>query len=327
MTPVRSDALVLFGATGDLAYKQIFPALQALARRGAARRAGGRRRQVAAGTSTGWSSARATSMRPSAAASTRRRSRGCARGCATSTATTARRPRSRPLREALDGAKRPLHYLAIPPSAVRRPSSRRSARVGRGEGRAGRRREAVRPRPRLGARAQRDAALASSPRTRSSASTTTSARRRSRTSSYFRFANSFLEPIWNRDHVESVADHDGGGVRRAGPRPVLRGGGRDPRRRPEPPAAGRRAAGDGAAGRRPHGPDALATKVERSCRRSSPLRRRPTSCAGSSAATATRRAWRPDSHGRDVRRDAPARSTPGAGPACRSSCAPASACR
>src|ERR1700751_5382150 len=29
-----SDALVFFGATGDLAYKQIFPALQRLAKRG-----------------------------------------------------------------------------------------------------------------------------------------------------------------------------------------------------------------------------------------------------------------------------------------------------
>ena len=32
--PVPSDALVFFGATGDLAYKKIFPALQALVRRG-----------------------------------------------------------------------------------------------------------------------------------------------------------------------------------------------------------------------------------------------------------------------------------------------------
>jgi glucose-6-phosphate 1-dehydrogenase len=31
---VRSDALVFFGATGDLAYKKIFPALQAMAKRG-----------------------------------------------------------------------------------------------------------------------------------------------------------------------------------------------------------------------------------------------------------------------------------------------------
>jgi glucose-6-phosphate 1-dehydrogenase len=34
MKPARSDALVFFGSTGDLAFKQIFPALQALVRRG-----------------------------------------------------------------------------------------------------------------------------------------------------------------------------------------------------------------------------------------------------------------------------------------------------
>src|SRR6476660_4398972 len=33
MTTARSDAFVFFGATGDLAYKKIFPALQAMARR------------------------------------------------------------------------------------------------------------------------------------------------------------------------------------------------------------------------------------------------------------------------------------------------------
>src|SRR5450432_34783 len=33
-SPVHSDAFVFFGATGDLAYKQIFPALQALVRTG-----------------------------------------------------------------------------------------------------------------------------------------------------------------------------------------------------------------------------------------------------------------------------------------------------
>jgi hypothetical protein len=42
----RSDALVFFGATGDLAYKKIFPALQAMARRGRrGTRSGGRRGQ------------------------------------------------------------------------------------------------------------------------------------------------------------------------------------------------------------------------------------------------------------------------------------------
>jgi glucose-6-phosphate 1-dehydrogenase len=34
MTPLHSDALVFFGATGDLAYKKIFPALQAMVKRG-----------------------------------------------------------------------------------------------------------------------------------------------------------------------------------------------------------------------------------------------------------------------------------------------------
>jgi glucose-6-phosphate 1-dehydrogenase len=34
MSTMKSDALVFFGATGDLAYKKIFPALQAMARRG-----------------------------------------------------------------------------------------------------------------------------------------------------------------------------------------------------------------------------------------------------------------------------------------------------
>src|SRR5438445_12077996 len=34
MSENRSDALVFFGATGDLAYKKIFPSLQAMVKRG-----------------------------------------------------------------------------------------------------------------------------------------------------------------------------------------------------------------------------------------------------------------------------------------------------
>ena len=34
MENLESDAFVFFGATGDLAYEQIFPALQAMTRRG-----------------------------------------------------------------------------------------------------------------------------------------------------------------------------------------------------------------------------------------------------------------------------------------------------
>ena len=34
MNASHSDALVFFGATGDLAYKKIFPSLQAMVKRG-----------------------------------------------------------------------------------------------------------------------------------------------------------------------------------------------------------------------------------------------------------------------------------------------------
>ena len=34
MNAARSDAMVFFGITGDLAYKKIFPALQAMVKRG-----------------------------------------------------------------------------------------------------------------------------------------------------------------------------------------------------------------------------------------------------------------------------------------------------
>ena len=34
MSNLHSDALVFFGATGDLAYKKIFPALQCMVKRG-----------------------------------------------------------------------------------------------------------------------------------------------------------------------------------------------------------------------------------------------------------------------------------------------------
>ena len=44
MTVSRSDALVLFGVTGDLAHKMIFPALYAMAKRGSLEGPGDRRR-------------------------------------------------------------------------------------------------------------------------------------------------------------------------------------------------------------------------------------------------------------------------------------------
>ena len=44
MAASRSDALVLFGVTGDLAHKMIFPALYAMVKHGDSQGSGNRRR-------------------------------------------------------------------------------------------------------------------------------------------------------------------------------------------------------------------------------------------------------------------------------------------
>ena len=58
-----SDALVFFGATGDLAYKQIFPSLQQMIRRGnlnvpviGVARPAGRSSSLGSGHTTAWRS-------------------------------------------------------------------------------------------------------------------------------------------------------------------------------------------------------------------------------------------------------------------------------
>src|SRR3954454_9079527 len=114
MDNFNSDAFVFFGATGDLAYKQIFPALQALVRRhhleipiiGVARSGWNieRLRQRARESLEQHGGVDATAF--AKLSSLLRYAEGDYHDAGTYTR----------LREALGQARRPLHYLAIPPS-------------------------------------------------------------------------------------------------------------------------------------------------------------------------------------------------------------------
>ena len=239
-------------------------------------------------------------------------------------ATTTTRPRSPRLREALGGAQRPLHYLAIPPSlfatVVDRAGAVRLRRAARGwcvekpfgrdlASARGAQRDAARSLPR-GAIFRIDHYLGKEP---------------VQNLLYFRFANTFLEPIWNRQLRRERADHDGGELRR-------RRAAAASTRRPARSATWCRTTCCRSSAcwpwsrRRGHAPRRSATRRRRRFEADPPARARRTSSAASSAATATRRASRPTRTSRPSR-PCGCTSTPGAGPACRSTSAPASACR
>ena len=284
------------------------------------------------------------------ASPTSRCSTRCSRTCATSRARSTTPRSTTQLRACAqwfdDRAGHRLQPRLLPlDRAAVLPRDRGAA--GRGEdgphqGRRGadRHREAVRHRPGLGARSSTAASCASSASPRSSASTTTWARRRSRTCWPSGSRTTFFEPLWNRNYIDYVqitaAEDLGIGTPRRLLRPVRRAARPDPepharscwrccawsrpRRIRGQPAARRE--GQGAAGDR--AADARARSTEMAVRAQYTAGRR--SAASRSRATSRRRACRRTRAPRPTPRCG-CTSTTGAGPACRSTCAPASAWR
>ena len=200
MAEARADALVLFGATGDLAYQQIFPALQSMARRDQLRV------PVIAIARQSWSFDQVCArIRESLTAhggiDPPAYERLVARltyvsGDYQDAATFDR------LREALGGAVRPAFYLAIPPSLFGVVASS-LARSGMAEHA---RLVVEKPfgRDTASARALNATLHESFPEEAVYRIDHFLGKEPVQNLLYFRFANTFLEPIWNASYVERV---------------------------------------------------------------------------------------------------------------------------
>jgi glucose-6-phosphate 1-dehydrogenase len=200
MTPHRSDAFVFFGATGDLAYKKIFPALQALIRRGELDI------PIVGMARPNWTLDKLRerardSLEHSGGLDKEAFSRlaGQLRYVGGDYGDPATYER---LKQALNGAARPLHYLAIPPSLF--------ATVVRGLAKAGCARNArvivEKPfgRDLASAQALNHTLHEVFPEPSVFRIDHFLGKEAVQNLLYFRFANAFLEPVWNRNYVASV---------------------------------------------------------------------------------------------------------------------------
>jgi glucose-6-phosphate 1-dehydrogenase len=199
--PVRSDALVFFGATGDLAYKKIFPSLQGMIQHGTLTV------PVIGVAGSGWT---LEQLRDRARASLQEYGGGVDEaafakllsllqyidGDYADPATFTR------LRASLGGAKTPTHYLAIPPSLFGDVITQLSA-SGCADGA-----RVVIEKP-FGhnlatARVLNQTLHAVLPESSVFRIDHYLGKEAVENLLYFRFANTFLEPIWNRNYVDCV---------------------------------------------------------------------------------------------------------------------------
>jgi glucose-6-phosphate 1-dehydrogenase len=200
VTQTHSDALVFFGATGDLAYKKIFPALQAMVKRGALAV------PVIGVAKAGWNldqlKARAKDsleQHGGIDASAWEKLSSLLRYVDGDYADPAT---FEAVRKELGSAEHPAHYLAIPPSLFEevvdqlvKSGSAKGARM-------------IVEKPfghDLASAQELDRILLGAfPESSIFRIDHYLAKDPVHNMVSFRFSNSFLEPLWNRDHIESV---------------------------------------------------------------------------------------------------------------------------
>ncbi len=200
MPEPQSDALVLFGATGDLAYEQIFPALQAMARRGHLNV------PVIGVAKPGWTVDQLRARAQQSIVAHGSLDAASFAGLAARLSYTAgdyQEPATfDALRQALGSAERPLFYLAIPPSLFGTVASGLAC-----SGCAANARVIVEKpfgRDLASARVLNVCLHESFPETAVYRIDHFLGKEPVQNLLYFRFANAFLEPIWNAEYVASV---------------------------------------------------------------------------------------------------------------------------
>ena len=201
MTAFRSDALVLFGVTGDLAHKMIFPALYAMAKRG------GLKVPVIGVAFPKWSLERlhkrvTDSINRSGGLDDQRAIHHLLSSLRYVSGDYKDPDTFAAIKKELGRARRPAHYLAIPPSLFE------TVIQGLGAANLSEHARVIVEKPfgrdLASARQLNEVAHTVFPENSIFRIDHFLGKEAIMNLLYFRFANSFLEPIWNRNYVASV---------------------------------------------------------------------------------------------------------------------------